>query len=230
MADKKFADYIYELMDAIPKVNGNPMMSATSMTDENARYRENPFYISRQRQADQLALDEAEKRRLAAGGGGGGMMASGIGGDSPETRNHYAEREAQLRASNLPEDKVQSILRAEQEANNARLAAGLNLFANAFVPGVGLFNAFNYGQALPDYLQGNYRTMVGDSGGFQSPFTPKAEGIAAPVVSGQDNYNTYYTEPIFSSDWTPSSSSDWSPSSRTQEQMDYTQAIGDFSV
>jgi len=74
MADKKFADYIKELMAAIPQVNGNPMMSVTSMTDANARYREDPFYISRQRQADQLALDEEEKRRLAvrSGGGGGG--------------------------------------------------------------------------------------------------------------------------------------------------------------
>ena len=74
MADKKFADYVKDLMDAIPKVNGNPMMSVTSMTDENARYREDPFYISNQKKADQLALDEAEKRRLAAGGGGGSMF------------------------------------------------------------------------------------------------------------------------------------------------------------
>jgi len=72
MADKKFADYIKELMAAIPKVNDNPMLSAPSMTDANARYREDPFYISRDRKADQLALDEAERRRLAVRSGGGG--------------------------------------------------------------------------------------------------------------------------------------------------------------
>jgi hypothetical protein len=59
MADKKFADFVYDLMDAIPKVNGNPMMSVTSMTDENARYREDPFYISRDRK--RLAEEEAKK-------------------------------------------------------------------------------------------------------------------------------------------------------------------------
>jgi hypothetical protein len=41
-----------------------------------------------------------------------------------------------------------------------------------------------------DYLQGNTRVMMGDTSGYQSPFAPKAAGIAAPVVSGQSNYNT----------------------------------------
>ena len=64
MADKKFADFVYDLMDAIPKVNGNPMLSVTSMTDDNARYREDPFYRSREIQArDQATLDELLRQK-----------------------------------------------------------------------------------------------------------------------------------------------------------------------
>ena len=37
--------------------------------------------------------------------------------------------------------------------------------------------------------------MIGDSGVQVTPFTPKAAGIAAPVVSGQSNYNTYSVDP-----------------------------------
>jgi hypothetical protein len=76
-----FVDYVRDLMEAVPKVNGNPMLSVTSMTDDNARYREDPFYISRDRQArDQLVLDEEERRRREAALSGSGMM--GGGGDS----------------------------------------------------------------------------------------------------------------------------------------------------
>ena len=78
-----FADYVKDLMGVLPKVNGNPMLSVTSMTDDNSRYREDPFYKSRDIQArDQLALDEEERKRLAAQAGSG-MMAGGEGGDRP---------------------------------------------------------------------------------------------------------------------------------------------------
>jgi len=73
-----FADYVRDLMEAVPKVNGNPMLSVTSMTDDNARYREDPFYISRGIQArDQLVLDEEERRRREAALSGSGMMTGG---------------------------------------------------------------------------------------------------------------------------------------------------------
>ena len=76
-----FADYVKDLMGVLPQVNGNPMLSATSMTDDNARYREDPFYRSRDIQArDQLVLDEEERRRREAALSGSGMM--GGGGDN----------------------------------------------------------------------------------------------------------------------------------------------------
>ena len=93
-----FADYVKDLMGVLPQVNGNPMLSVTSMTDDNARYREDPFYKSRDIQArDQLVLDEEERRRREAAlsepgmlstygsdadgyGGGGGEDGGGVGG------------------------------------------------------------------------------------------------------------------------------------------------------
>lgn len=59
-----FADYVKDVMSVLPKVNGNPMLSVTSMTDDNARYREDPFYKSRDIQArDQLVLDELLRQK-----------------------------------------------------------------------------------------------------------------------------------------------------------------------
>lgn len=182
---KSFADYVKDLMNILPTVNNNPMLSVASQTDVD-KYRENPFYMQdaiRKRNAEEEA---AKKGKVSGGGGLFGSMPS-TGGDSANQenqRNYYVEREAQLRAANLPEDEVQAIIRAEQEANNTRFAAGLNLFANAFLPGVGMLNASKYGAALPDYLQGNARVMMGDTSGYRSPYTPKPAGIAAPVVSG----------------------------------------------
>ena len=62
-----FADYVKDLMGVLPTVNGNPMLSVTSMTGDNARYMEDPFYKSRDIQArDQLVLDEEERKRREA--------------------------------------------------------------------------------------------------------------------------------------------------------------------
>ena len=210
---KSFADYVKDLMSVLPTVNGNPMLSVTSQTDA-AKYRENPFYMQdaiRKR----IAEEEAAKKGKVSGGGVFGSMPS-TGGDSANQenqRNYYVEREAQLRAANVPEDEVQAILRAEQEANNTKFAAGLNLFANAFLPGVGMFNSAKYGAALPDYLQGNMRNMMGDKSGYRSPdYQPKPAGVAAPVVSAPFVSSDYYT---------PQDTSSYSDySGAGQEQMD----------
>ena len=83
-----FADYVKDLMAILPQVDGNPMLSATSMTD-NASYRENPFYRQDEINArDKLVLDEEERIRLASAQAQGaqGMMGGGGGGDSPQTK------------------------------------------------------------------------------------------------------------------------------------------------
>lgn len=200
MADKKFADYIYELMDAIPKVNGNPMMSVTSMTDENARYREDPFYKSRDAQERKsLAEEEAAKKAAQSGSGLFGAMPEGGGGDGVGGRNYYQEIEDRFYQENLTmglTPETAKTLAAQQafeiqSANNARINAGLTLFGNAVMPGATALGLSKYGpEGYMDYLQGNTRVMMGDTSGYQSPFSPKVAGIAAPVVGGRSNYNT----------------------------------------
>jgi hypothetical protein len=103
-----FADYVKDLMGVLPQVNGNPMLSVTSMTDDNARYREDPFYRSREIQArDQLVLDEEERRRREAALSGSGMMTGGgEGGEgnlalTPEQEAYFdlqtqAEKDARM--------------------------------------------------------------------------------------------------------------------------------------
>lgn len=197
MADKKFADYVKDLMDAIPKVNGNPMMSVTSTTDENARYREDPFYVSRDRK--RLAEEEAAKKATQSPSGLFGAMPSDGGGDGAGGRNYYQEIEDRFYQENLAlgatPEAARSLAAQQafeiQSANNTRINAGLTLFGNAMIPGMGALGVAKYGpEGYMDYLQGNTRVMMGDTSGYQSPFAPKAAGIAAPVVSGQRNYNT----------------------------------------
>ena len=192
-----FADYVKDLMAVLPKVNGNPMLSVTSMTDDNARYREDPFYKSRDIQArDQLVLDEEERKRREAAQAGSGMMAGGGGGDGFQGRNAIQERENQLRAANLPEEEVQAIMAAEQEERGSRLNSLLTLAAQGIMPGATMFGINKYGlSGYQDLLQGNMRNLVGDKSGYRSPdYQPKPAGVSAPVVS--------QTTPSFTYDWT----------------------------
>ena len=189
ITQKSFADYVKDLMSVLPKVNDNPMLSVTSQTDAD-KYRENPFYMQ-EAIRKRIAEEEAAKAGQSKSGMFGSMPSSG-GDGAGGGRNYYQEIEDRFYQENLAMGATPEAARtlAErqafeiQSANNARLAAGLTLGVNAIVPGVGMFNAAKYGMAYPDFLQGNLRTMMGDSGGYQSPFTPKAAGIAAPVVTG----------------------------------------------
>jgi hypothetical protein len=194
MVDKKFADYVYDLMDAIPKVNGNPMMSVTSMTDENARYREDPLYKSRDAQErKRLAEEEAAKKAAQSKSGLFGAMPSEGGGDGAGGRNYYQEIEDRFYQENLAlgatPEAARSLAAQQafeiQSANNARINAGLTLFGNAMIPGIGALGVAKYGPTgYMDYLQGNTRVMMGDTSGYNNGFLGKAAGIAAPVVSG----------------------------------------------
>lgn len=189
MADKKFADYVKDLMGVLPTVNGNPMLSVTSMTDENARYREDPFYISRERK--RLAEEEA-KKAAQSGSGLFGSMPEG-GGDGVQGRNYYKDIEDRFYQENLTmglTPETAKTLAAQQafeiqSANNARINSALTLFGNAVMPGATAFGLAKYGpEGYMDYLQGNTRVMMGDTSGYNNGFLGKAAGIAAPVVSG----------------------------------------------
>ena len=106
-----FSTYVQNLL-----LNTNPQ--GGMMSDAEA-YRADPF---RRQNAINASLDEALKKKqaeeaakAAAARGGMGMMSGG-GSDSPMGRNAIQEREDALRAANLPEDEVQAIMAAEQEA------------------------------------------------------------------------------------------------------------------
>ena len=99
MADKKFADYVKDLMEVLPTVNNNPMLSVTSMTDENARYREDPFYVSRERK--RLAEEEAARAVQSQSGMFGAMPSSGGGDGAGGGRNYYQEIEDRFYNENL---------------------------------------------------------------------------------------------------------------------------------
>lgn len=202
MADKSFADYVKDLMGVLPTVNGNPMLSITSMTDENARYREDPFYVSRDRK--RLAEEEAAKKVAQSRSGLFGSMPEG-GGDGVQGRNYYQDIEDRFYQENLTMGLTPETAKtlAEQQAfeiqsaNNARINSALTLFGNAVMPGVTALGLSKYGpEGYMDYLQGNTRVMMGDTSGFNNGFQGKAAGIAAPVVSGMTNYNTRSADAI----------------------------------
>lgn len=131
MAERSFADYIQDLMATLPQVNGNPMLSAPSMTDANARYREDPFYRSRDIQArDQLILDEEERKRREAALSGSGMMTSGEGGgDSGGNQSLDPSIEAFLNAENMGargarNNALMAMIAGDTSAANASQAMG----------------------------------------------------------------------------------------------------------
>ena len=136
-----FADYVKDLMGVLPKVNGNPMLSVTSMTDDNARYREDPFYKSRDIQArDQLALDEAERKRLAAQAGSG-MMASGQSSDrSPELTKEQTQFFDWMETT------------PEGQAFKDQRGGAISNLIGMVAPGAGLFNTGKAAlNGMPDF-------------------------------------------------------------------------------
>ena len=125
-----FADYVKDLMASLPQVNGNPMLSVTSMTDDNARYREDPFYRSREIQArDQLVLEEEERRRLEAALSEPGMLPT-YGSDSSAPIGLTQQQESMLARESLE----------DQGARIKNDFFGLKPIASIMMPG-GLFNA-----------------------------------------------------------------------------------------
>jgi hypothetical protein len=131
MADKSFADYVKDLMGVLPTVNGNPMLSVTSMTDENARYREDPFYMSRDRK--RLAEEEAAKKAAQSPTGLFGAIPADNSTDG-STRNYWADREAELSKTMSPDDVRAQIL-AEQVQSREEIPAKL---LELLAPGMGV--------------------------------------------------------------------------------------------
>lgn len=156
----------------------------------NTEYYKDPFGYTKKKLGFGPTLDDTLKKegpQLNMGGMFAPQASSGgDSGNQENQRNYYVEREAELRASGLPEAEVQATLRAEQEANNARIAAGLTLFSNALIPGMGAMGLAKYGpEGYMDYLQGNTRVMAGDNTGWvnPTPFGLREEGKPAKVTN-----------------------------------------------
>ena len=185
-------------------VRPDPYQAGMLSTLANDYYAD-PFGYTNRRFGKLDEVLETDKPEVGLGGlfapppqNTGGDSASDTGG-----RNSYQELEDRLTELNIsedgmdPEDARAAAIKsafAIQSANNARINAGLTLFGNAVIPGMGVMGVAKYGPTgYADYLQGNARVMVGDTSGYVNPtYQPKAAGVAAPVVSGKTNYNTSY--------------------------------------
>ena len=114
-AANDFANYVQTLL-LNPNPQGNMMTDVEAYRADPLR-RQNAINANLDAALKKKQMEEEAARAAAAGGGGMGMMSSGSGGsDSPMGRNAIQEREDALRAANLPEEEVQAIMAAEQEA------------------------------------------------------------------------------------------------------------------
>ena len=135
-----FADYVRDVMNVLPQVNGNPMLSATSMTDDNARYREDPFYKSRAiQERDRLALEEEEKlkKEEAVQSGSGMMGGGGSGGGAPALSKDQESFFSWMEST--PEGQAFKDQRGQQIGNLIGLATPVGA-ARAAMNGVSTFN------------------------------------------------------------------------------------------
>jgi hypothetical protein len=165
-----FADYVKDLMSVLPQVNGNPMLSVTSMTDDNARYREDPFYRSRDIQArDQLVLDEEERRRREAALSGSGIREGGEGGDgqapgiSPATGAYLAAENSTERGAR--NNALMAFLAGDKSAFSAMM--GMTDSMGGITPGQLGFQASVY-DSTPGWLQGMLPDSYGKSSGMMN--------------------------------------------------------------
>lgn len=168
----------------------------------NTDYYKDPFGYTKKKLGFGPTLDETLKKegpQLNMGGLFAPQASSGGDSSNQENqRNYYQEIEDRFYNENLAlgaDKETARVLAAQQafeiqSANNARVNAGLTLFGNALIPGMGAAGLAKYGPTgYADYLQGNARVMMGDKSGYTSPtYTPKPAGVAAPVVSGGSTY------------------------------------------
>lgn len=177
----------------------NVPLPALMSPEEEAAYRANNF-VKQDEIRKRIEEEEAAKRAAQSGSGLFGSMPSDGLNDGVQGRNPYQEMEDRFYQENLTKgmtpENAKTLAGQQafeiQSANNARINSALTLFGNAMIPGMGALGLSKYGpEGYMDYLQGNTRVMMGDTSGYDKGYIGKAAGIAAPVVSGQRNYNTY---------------------------------------
>ena len=143
----------------------NVPLPALMSPEEEAAYRANNF-VKQDEIRKRIEEEEAAKRAAQSPSGLFASTPSGSGSDSmPE--NPIAKREADLLAKGIAPEVVAEIMRTEQEERGSRIAAGLNLFANAFFPGMTAMGLSKYGvDVYSDYIGGNTGVMMGNANGY----------------------------------------------------------------
>ena len=227
MADKSFADYVKDVMAALPTVSSNPMLS---MTSEDARYREDPFYKSREIQArDKLALDEKEKEE-----------------ELKRLEEENARLEAMSNASgygsqNAPLSREQLAFLGAESPTDRAARLERDLFGlkpiGAFMGG-GMFGLSEYmGSQVPTYSELVSRAEAYNKAPswLQSllPESYQKANERATEYSNIMNGVNPYTDitPTFTTDFSSNNNNTSNTNTGlTPTQRDYTAAIGNFSV
>lgn len=190
-----FTNYVQKLLDE-PNPQGG-MFRMQDIIDERMR---------------KAKEEEAAKAAQAAGGMFVSTPSSG-GSDSP--------------AVQLTKEQLDFLERETPEERYARITGDwfglkpIGAYLAAGIPGLMAQQGYTP-EAMMDRGMGLFRQAMGNTSGYESPtYTPKPAGVAAPVVSGQTNYNTYtpdssyYSAPGYSSAGNDGSSLNDTPDSAT---------------
>jgi len=144
----------------------NVPLPALMSPEEEAAYRANNF-VKQDEIRKRIEEEESAKRAAQSGSGLFGAIPSSSGFNDAMPENPIAKREADLLAKGIAPEVVAEIMRAEQEERGSRLAASLNLFANAFMPGMTAMGLSKYGpEGYSDYIRGNTGVMMGNANGY----------------------------------------------------------------
>lgn len=195
MAIQSYADIMARLNNPYGTMTEQPQKTAaddftkyvqTLLLDPNPQggmLDRDPF--RRQNEIDARIKREQEEQAAKASAGDGGMLSrSNVGGSDSGNNVQLTKEQLAFLEKETP---------AERYARITGDWFGLKPIAAYLAGGVPAVMAQQgyTPTAMMDRGMGLFRQAMGDTSGYQGPYAPKPAGIAAPVVSGQTNYNTY---------------------------------------
>lgn len=175
------------LLDRLYQPSRQDPYQAGMLRDQNTDYYADPFGSAKKYLGFGNPLDETLSSP-AQDVGLGGLFSTptpqnnGGGGSDLPSRNAIQDREDSLRSQGVSEAQIASIMSAEQEARGQKMNSFLSLAAQGLVPGMGMMTLAQRGpMGYADTIQGNMRTLMGDTSGYQSPNT-RQPGMPAEIV------------------------------------------------
>jgi hypothetical protein len=164
-------------------VRPDPYQAGMLSTMANDYYAD-PFGYTNRRFGKLDKTLETDKPEVGLGGMFDTRSSSDSGSNDNMPENPIAKREADLLAKGIAPEVVAEIMRAEQEERGSRLAAGLNLFANAFVPGMTALGLSKYGvDGYSDYIRGNTGVLMGNANGYIPTHTMSGSMTAEQMMA-----------------------------------------------